>query len=59
MIKIKLENLKELDDICNCLEYCIADDKIKPDNRKPIRKLAEKLRNLYEMGKDIERESAD
>lgn len=59
VIKIEIENLDELNTICWCLEFAIKEDKIHPDNREQTKELVEKLRNLYENYKDIEKESAN
>jgi len=56
MIQIELDNLDDLREICECLEYCLRDDKIHPDNREQVKKIAEKLRNDYENYQDLERE---
>jgi len=47
-VEIKLENLEELEHICECIELCIKTDKIHPDNRETVRKIGEKLRNDFE-----------
>jgi len=53
MINIELESLKELKHICECVEYCLNNEKIKPDEREIVRKIAEKLRNNFEKKKMI------
>lgn len=55
-VEIKLENLEELEHICECLEYCLKDDKVHPKNRGAVKKIGEKLRNDLENYRDLERE---
>ena len=55
VVKIELENLEELKHICECLEYCLKDDKVHPDNREQVKKIAEQLRNNFEGFSDIKK----
>lgn len=52
-IRIELEDLKH---ICECLEYCLKDNKIKPSEVQQITTLAEKLRNDYEEYSNLKKE---
>lgn len=42
-VTIKLENLAELEHVCECVELCLKTDKIHPNNREEVRKIAEQL----------------
>lgn len=55
-VKIKLENLDDLEHICECVELCLKTDKVHPDNRKAVKNIAEQLRNDLENYRDLERE---
>ena len=56
VVKIELESLDDLKQICECIELCINTDKIHLYNREQVRKIAEMLRNTLENYKDTERE---
>ncbi len=58
MIKIELKNLAELENVVQCLEFCVKNEQdiSKPEDREAVRKIAEKLRNDFEAFSDVERE---
>ncbi len=58
VVKIELENLEELENVVQCLEYCVKNeqDVNKPEDREIVKKIAEKLRNEFEEFSDLEKE---
>ena len=55
-VKIELENLEELLHVVECVELCLKNDSVHPNNRKEVKKIAEKLRNDFENYSDLEKD---
>lgn len=52
-------DLEELKHICEALEYCLKNNAIMGYDKRTIKKLATRLRNSLEVGKEIKREGSN